>query len=106
MDIVWPSDKSLSVHKFPESVVIGQLIVGDLFQENQDNNIFMLVEHLDAGQLYFKPTPFTVQVVVTDHTQSFPAGVDGILDVLKDVHTWFKVPVMETELKGKLATFF
>lgn len=66
----------------------------------------MLTEHLDAGQLYFKLAPFTVQVVVTDHTQSFPAGVDVILDVLKDVYAWIKVPVVKTELKSGLATFF
>lgn len=66
----------------------------------------MLVEHLDAGQLYFKLAPLTVQVVVTDHTQHFPASVDGVLDVLKDVCTGFKVLMAKTELKGGLATFF
>lgn len=66
----------------------------------------MLIEHLDAGQLYFKLAPFTVQVVVTHHTQSFPAGVNGILDVLKDICAWLKVSVVKAELKGRLATFF
>lgn len=66
----------------------------------------MLIEHLDAGQLYFKLAPFTVQVVVTHHTQSFPAGVSGILDVLKDIYAWLKVSVVKAKLKGRLATFF
>ena len=78
----------------------------DLFQEDQHDNILMLIKHLDVGQLYFKSTLFTVQVMVIDHTQSLPASVDGIVDVLKDFYTCFKVPVVNTELKGGLATSF
>lgn len=46
---------------------------------------------------------FTEKVVVIDPTQSFPTGVDGLLDVLKDIFIQYKFPVVKTELKVGLA---
>ena len=60
VNTVRPSDKRLFVYEFPESVVAGQLIVRNLFKEDQDNDILVLIKHLHASQLDFKSAPFTV----------------------------------------------
>lgn len=82
-------------------MVMLQLFSRDLIKEHQNEGVLTFIKKPVCGHPHLQGAPVTVQVGAGDNTHRPSAVIDAVHDVLHNVSTNLKIPVMDAHTKER-----